>query len=168
MSYLSNLFGLTASSTFPNVVGNLDSLMKSGSPQNFTSSSAFNSSVLAPTATNQPGTILTGLNSFGRPGNGSFPIGGPAVTRGNAAFGNLGRNIAQIREPFEQDWDFFLTKDFPFAERYGVQFRADFFNVFNHANFKITNTTFGSAPFGIYDTTYGNPRILQLSLRFHF
>jgi len=163
-----NLFGLTPSSTFPNVAGNLGSLMMSGSPQNFTSTSAFNSSVLAPTATNQPGTTLTGLNSFGGPGSGSFPIGGPAVTRGNAAFGDLGRNIPQVREPFEQDWDFFVTKNFPFAERYGVQFRADFFNLFNHANFQITNTTFGTAPFGIYDTTYGNPRIVQLSLQFHF
>jgi hypothetical protein len=163
-----NLFGLTPSSTFPNVVGNLNSLMLSGSPQNFTSSGVFNSSVLAPTATNQPGTTLAGLNSFGGPGTGSFPIGGPTVTKGNAAFGNLGRNIPQVREPFEQDWDFFATKDFPFAEKYGVQFRADFFNVFNHANFKITNATFGTAPFGFYDTTYGNPRIAQVSLRFHF
>ena len=90
------------------------------------------------------------------------------MTRGNAAFGDLGRNIPQVREPFEQDWDFFVTKNFPFAERYGVQFRADFFYLFNRANFQITNTTFGTAPFGIYDTTYGNPRIVQLSLQFHF
>jgi hypothetical protein len=163
-----NLFGLTPSSTFPNVVGNLSGLMKSGSPENFTGTSVFNSSVLGRTATNQPGTTLTGLNSFGGPGNGSFPIGGAAVTSGNAAFGNLGRNVPQVRAPFEQDWDFFVTKDFPFAEKYGIQFRADFFNIFNHPNFIIDNTTFGTAAFGIYDNTVGNPRIAQLSLRFHF
>ncbi len=166
-----NLFGLIPSSTFPNVAGNLNSLMLPGSPQNFTGTSAFNSSVLTPTATNQPGTTLTGLNSFGGPGSGSFPIGGLTLAvppGGNAALGNLGRNIPQVREPFEQDWDFFVTKDFPFAERYGIQFRADVFNIFNHANFKITNNTFGTAPFGIYDSTTGNPRIAQLALRFHF
>lgn len=166
-----NLFGLTPSSTFPNVVGNLGSLMNSGSPQNFTSSSVFNSSVLAPTATNQTGTTLSGLNSFGGPGSGSFPVGGPTVSippGGNAAFGNLGRNIPQVRGPFQQDWDFFVTKDFPFAERYGIQFRADLFNIFNHPNFTITNATFGTGPFGRYDTTVGNPRIAQLALRFHF
>lgn len=166
----SNLFGLTPSSTFPNVVGNLGSLMMSGSPENFTAGTtgAFNSSVLAPTATNQPGTTLTGLNSFGGPGTASFTIGGATVTRGNAAFGNLGRNVPQVRGPFQQDWDFFVMKDFPFAEKYGIQFRADFFNIFNHPNFKIDNVTFGTAAFGIYDNTEGNPRIAQLSLRFHF
>jgi hypothetical protein len=163
-----NLFGLTPSSTFPNVVGNLGSLMMAGSPQNFTGTGAFNSSVLAPTATNQPGTTLTGLNSFGGPGSGSFTVGGAAVAKGNAAFGNLGRNVPQVRGPFQQDWDFFVTKDFPFAEKYGIQFRADLFNIFNHPNFTIDNVTFGTAAFGVYDNTVGNPRIAQLSLRFHF
>lgn len=87
---------------------------------------------------------------------------------GNAAFGNLGRNVPQVRGPFQQDWDFYVSKDFPFAEKYGVQFRADFFNLFNHPNFTIDNTTFGTGAFGIYDNTVGNPRIAQLSLRFHF
>lgn len=164
----SNLFGLTNSSTFPNVAGNLNGLMLPGSPENFTGKSAFNSSVLAPTPTNQPGTVLTGLNSFGGPGSGSFTIGGAAVASGNAALGNLGRNVPQVRGPFQQDWDFYVSKDFPFAEKYGVQFRADFFNLFNHPNFTIDNTTFGTGAFGIYDNTVGNPRIAQLSLRFHF
>lgn len=164
----SNLFGLTPSSTFPNVAGNLNNLMLSGSPENFTGTSVFNSSVLAQTTTNQPNTTLTGLNSFGGPGNGSFTIGGPTVASGNAVFGNLGRNVPQVRGPFQQDWDFFATKDFPLTEKYGLQFRADFFNIFNHPNFTIDNVTFGSRAFGIYDNTVGNPRIAQLALCFHF
>lgn len=164
----SNLFGLTPSSTFPNVIGNLANLMKPGSPQNFTGTGVFNSSVLAPTATNQPGTTLTGLNSFGGPGNGSFPVGGLTVASGNSVLGNLGRNVPQVRGPFQQDWDFFVTKDFPLTDRYGLQFRADLFNIFNHPNFTIDNVTFGSPAFGIYDNTVGNPRIAQLALRFHF
>jgi hypothetical protein len=152
----------------------LGNLMMSGSPENFTGTSVFNSSVLGPTTTNQPGTTLTGLNSFGGPGNGSFPIGGPAVTPpplgrgGNTTFGNLGRNVPQARAPFEQDWDFFVTKDFPLAEKYGIQFRADLFNIFNHPNFVIDNLSSGTPAFGVYDNTVGNPRIAQLSLRFHF
>ncbi len=163
-----NLFGLTPSSTFPNVAGNLNSLMLPGSAENFTGTSVFNKSVLSATTTNQPGTTVSGLNSFGGPGSGSFPIGGPAVAAGNAILGDLGRNVPQVRGPFQQDWDFFVTKDFPFAERYGIQFRADFFNIFNHPNFTIDNSTFGTAPFGVYDNTVGNPRIAQLALRFHF
>src|SRR5206468_1166395 len=64
-----NLFGITPSSTFPEVVGNLNALFNSGSPQNFTGTSAFNTGVLANTTSNPAGTVLTGLNTFGGPGN---------------------------------------------------------------------------------------------------
>ena len=165
----SNLFGITASTTFPEAAGDLSALMKSGSPQNFTNGSVFNTGVLANTVSNPAGTTLTGLNSFGGPGSDTFTVGGPGTgSHVGAIFGNLGRNIPTVRGPFQQQWDFFVTKTFPFKEKYAVQFRSDFFNLFNHPNFVITNASFGSAAFGIYDTTAGNPRIAQLALRFTF
>ena len=164
-----NVFGITASNTFPQVVGNVQNLMLSGSPQNFTTTSSFNSSVLANTASNPAGTVLTGLNNFGGPGTESFTIGGPGTgSHTGAIFGNLGRNVPTVRGPFQQQWDFFVTKTFPIKEKYGVQFRSDFFNLFNHPNFVITNAAFGSQAFGIFDTTAGNPRIVQLALKFTF
>lgn len=172
-----NLFGITPSSTFPQVAGNLNSLFNSGSPQNFTGTSAFNTGALANTTSNPTGTVLTGLNTLGGAGNQSFTIGGPGTgSHVGAIFGNLGRNIPQVRGPFQQQWDFFVTKRFPFKDRYTFEFRSDFFNLFNHPNFALTNTAVAFSPgsanfsnaFGKYDTTLGNPRILQLALRFQF
>jgi Carboxypeptidase regulatory-like domain/TonB dependent receptor len=157
-----NLFGSSPGSTYPNLVGSIGSLMKSGSPENFTGTSVFNSSVLAPTQPLAPGTVVSGLNVDGGPGNQSFTIG----PSGGALFGDLGRNI--VRGPFQQNWDLFLSKKFSFTEKYSLTFRTEAFNVFNHPNFVITNTSFGTPSFGIYSATVGNPRVLQLALKFDF
>jgi len=168
-----NLFGISPGNTFPQVVGNLNTLFNSGSPGSFTTTSAFNNQgngVLSTTSANAAGTTVSGLNTFGGPGNQSFTIGGPGTGpfTNNSLFGNLGRNIPQVRGPFQQQWDFFVTKSFPFRERYSFQFRSDFFNVFNHANFALSNVAFGSPVFGVYDTNVGNPRIIQLALKLQF
>jgi hypothetical protein len=47
-------------------------------------------------------------------------------------FGDAGRNI--IRGPGFQNWDFSIFKDFSVSERYRFEFRAEFFNVWNHVN----------------------------------
>jgi len=47
--------------------------------------------------------------------------------------GDAGRN--SLRAPGFFQWDFSLAKDFQATERVKVQFRADFFNIFNHPNF---------------------------------
>jgi carboxypeptidase family protein/TonB-dependent receptor-like protein len=157
-----NLFGANPGATYPNLVGSLSALMKSGRPENFTSTGVFNSSVLAATPALAAGTVVSGLNIFGGPGNQSFTIG----PSGGGLFGNLGRNI--VRGPFEQNWDMYLSKRFPITEKYSLTFRSEFFNVFNHPNFVITNSSFGTPTFGIYSSTVGNPRILQLALKFDF
>lgn len=157
-----NLFGVNPGTTFPNLVGKLSGLVLSGSPEKFTNTSVFNSSVLAAPSMLAPGTVVTGLNVDGGPGNQSFTIG----PGGGALFGDLGRNILQ--NPFEQDWDMYISKKFPVTERTFFTFRAEAFNIFNHPNFIITNTTFGVPGFGEYASTIGNPRILQLALKFDF
>jgi Carboxypeptidase regulatory-like domain/TonB dependent receptor len=48
------------------------------------------------------------------------------------AFGDAGRNI--IRGPGFQNWDLSIFKTFPVNERYSFEFRAEFFNVWNHFN----------------------------------
>jgi hypothetical protein len=47
-------------------------------------------------------------------------------------FGNAGRNI--IRGPGFQNWDLSIFKNFPVGERYRFEFRAEFFNIWNHVN----------------------------------
>jgi hypothetical protein len=159
-----NLFGVPTGSTFPNLVGGtVNDLMLSGRPENFTGSTGvINSNFLAATPTLAGGTVVSGLNTFGGPGNQSFTIG----PSGGSLFGDLGRNV--IHGPFQQNWDMYLSKKFAFTEKYSLTFRAEAFNVFNHPNFVITNTAFGAPGFGVYASTVGNPRILQLALKFDF
>jgi Carboxypeptidase regulatory-like domain len=156
------LFGVLPGSTYPNLVGNLGDLVKSGRPENFTSTSVFNSGVLAATQSLAPGSVVSGLNTLGGPGNQSFTIG----PSGGALFGDLGRNI--IRGPFQQNWDMYLSKKFFLTEKYSLTFRSEFFNVFNHPNFVNAGTAFGTPSFGIFSSTVGNPRVLQLALKFDF
>ncbi|HMD39534.1 MAG TPA: TonB-dependent receptor [Candidatus Acidoferrum sp.] len=156
------LFGVLAGNTYPNLAGSLNNLVLSGRPENFTGTSIFNSSVLAATQSLAPGSTVSGLNIFGGPGNQSFTIG----QSGGALFGDLGRNI--YRGPFEQDWDLYLSKKIPITEKYSLTFRSEFFNVFNHPNFANPNTEFGTPAFGQFFSTVGNPRIIQLALKFDF
>lgn len=83
-------------------------------------------------------------------------------------FGDLGRNI--YRGPREQNWDFSLIKTFKIRERNEVRFTADFFNIWNHANFAnpaFTDVEVGSAFGKIFNST-GTPRLIQFSLRWAF
>ena len=50
-------------------------------------------------------------------------------------------------------------------EHMALQFRAEFFNVFNHTQFNNPNGNFNSSQFGLV-TSAQNPRIGQLSLKF--
>jgi hypothetical protein len=96
------------------------------------------------------------------------------------AFGNLGRNV--FRGPAQQNWDFSLIKNVKLTERQSLRFTADFFNIWNHANFAnptvndvesiphdpITGAALTSGPFGKITSTVGTPRLIQFSLRYAF
>lgn len=83
-------------------------------------------------------------------------------------FGNLGRNI--YRGPRQQNWDFSLIKHFKITERQDLRFTADFFNIWNHANFSNPVATDVEIPgnFGQIVSTKGVPRLIQFSLRYAF
>jgi hypothetical protein len=84
------------------------------------------------------------------------------------AFGNLRRNI--YRGPFQQNWDFSLIKNFRITERQTLRFTADFFNIWNHANFgnPAQADVENAATFGKIISTVGTPRLIQFSLRWAF
>ena len=50
----------------------------------------------------------------------------------------------------------------------GVQFRAEFFNLFNHPQFADPDNNFSSATFGVIGSTSVNPRVGQLALKLSF
>jgi hypothetical protein len=95
------------------------------------------------------------------------------------SFGTLGRGV--IRNPGYKNVDMSLTKNWPFGERYNVQFRSEFFNVFNHPNFSGLNTSLsfdGTAGDGTFGTvgngnfgrlnTASAAREIQFGLKFQF
>jgi hypothetical protein len=92
------------------------------------------------------------------------PTGAACTTR----FGTLHRNI--YRGPFQQNWDFSLIKHFRFGERQDLRFTADFFNLWNHANFASPTSADveNAGAFGKINSTVGTPRLIQLSLRYAF
>ena len=79
--------------------------------------------------------------------------------------GNANRRF--FHGPGLNNWDFGLLKDTKITESMSVQFRAEFSNLFNHAQFGLPTGTFGSATFG--DVTGANdPRIGQFALKLLF
>jgi hypothetical protein len=109
-----------------------------------------------------PGDPLSIINPL------AFKI--PAV----GTFGNLKRG--DVRGPGISNIDFSVAKNWKVKERYGIQFRTEMFNVFNHTNFRahnlsqqpggienvLTNGGFGKA------TSTRGPREIQFGFKFTF
>jgi hypothetical protein len=90
----------------------------------------------------------------------------PAIA---TSFGNAGVGI--LRGPSEVNFDFSLFKNFPLhklRDSANLQFRSEFFNIFNHPLFQDPDTNLNDATFGQITNTYGNPRIVQLALKLSF
>jgi hypothetical protein len=60
-----------------------------------------------------------------------------------------------------------LYKDFPIRESIKLEFRAEYFNVFNHTNPNGPNVTAGNSAFGQISGSK-DPRIGQMSLKLSF
>jgi hypothetical protein len=81
-------------------------------------------------------------------------------------FGNAGRN--SVRGLGFQQLDLGVHKSFALpVENMRLQFRAEFFNLFNHTNFTAPNTDRSSTAFGTIRGTYA-PRQAQFALKLLF
>ncbi len=80
-------------------------------------------------------------------------------------FGNAGRNI--LIGPGTFNVDFSAQKMIPLSERWKLQYRAEFFNLFNHTLLNNPGTTVTTSRFGRI-TSARNPRILQMALKLYF
>jgi len=111
---------------------------------------------------------------FGRGDNNasffSIPInvvGGTGPNHGR--FGTLGRNT--FRGPAYYDFDISLVKDTPIGRRksgselVNVQFRSEFFNIFNVVNMGLPSNTIQGSGFGLINRTAGSSRQIQFSLK---
>jgi hypothetical protein len=83
-------------------------------------------------------------------------------------FGDTGRNI--LRGPNERDVDFSVLRRFPvkWVEGSAIEFRAEFFNLFNFVNFASPVTDIASGNFGVITATSTSPRIVQFALKYNF
>ena len=100
----------------------------------------------------------------------SIPIhvaGGTGPNQGR--FGAVGRN--SFRGPAFFDFDFAMIKDTPFgerksgAERVDLQFRAEFFNLFNIVDMGLPANVMAGSGFGVISKTAGNSRQIQFSMK---
>jgi hypothetical protein len=96
--------------------------------------------------------------------------------------GDLGRNALRAFGAWQIDSA--LHRQFNLTEKLNLQFRAEFFNIFNHPNFAPFNTSIGSPVFGISTSTlanglsangglsslyqFGGPRSIQFALKLNF
>jgi hypothetical protein len=78
------------------------------------------------------------------------------------SFGNAGRNI--LNGPGLTDASLSLIKDSRIGEGLRLQFRAEFFNAFNHVNFDLPDSFLGSPSFGRIASAQ-NPRRIQFGLK---
>ena len=73
----------------------------------------------------------------------------------------------QLRAPGAWNLDYSLFKNLQLTEQKRLQFRSEFFNVFNHANLSAPGVTFNSPSFGVISGA-SDPRILQFALKLIF
>jgi carboxypeptidase family protein len=94
-----------------------------------------------------PGAATAALNRFGCYAQGNSVMIPPAL----GTFGNMGRNT--FPDSGFRNVDFSLAKNWHFGEHFRAQFRAEFFNIFNHPNF--ANPYGGQNGFGLNDPSAG-------------
>jgi Carboxypeptidase regulatory-like domain/TonB dependent receptor/TonB-dependent Receptor Plug Domain len=144
--------------------------------------------------TGQPFSVLTGKGLSGtglgndRPDLVGDPNAGPHTVQKwfntsafadnlPLTFGDAGRNI--VVAPGYRDFDFSLLKNTKIGENMNVQFRTEFFNIFNHPSFAIPSNISAAANFGALFQTpdaaqnnvglgSGGPRLVQFGLKLSF
>ncbi|HWR34362.1 MAG TPA: carboxypeptidase regulatory-like domain-containing protein [Clostridia bacterium] len=90
----------------------------------------------------------------------------PAAFTGRTGFiANMPRNLIQM--PAGQTWNLSTMKRTNITERVKLQFRAECFNLFNHATFRTVQTNFSSSNFGQVTET-DEPRVFQFGLKLLF
>jgi hypothetical protein len=80
-------------------------------------------------------------------------------------FGNCGTGI--IPGPGENTWNWALYKTFKPSESVHIEFRSEFFNIWNHPNFSGVSTNLGAGDFGQV-TSALDPRQIEFALKLNF
>jgi hypothetical protein len=104
----------------------------------------------------QAGSAAAGCGSAGSPFSGA-----------GTGFGNS--KIGSILGPGQWNWDLSILKDTRITEGTNLQFRAEFYNIWNHTQFAPpSGNDVNAALFGVVNSTSVTPRVVQFALKFMF
>jgi outer membrane receptor protein involved in Fe transport len=83
-------------------------------------------------------------------------------------WGQLGRNV--IRGPKQIDTDLSIIKSIPVTESQRLEFRTEFFNLFNNVNWAnpVSVISPSGSTFGQIASTTTGPRVIQFALKYNF
>ena len=164
-----NSAGAYASKLFTNWQASVIGAFQTGLP--FSPQLGFN-------PTNDGNTRNPGRPSFNPAFTGDVILGGPNkyydpnafIVPPNGTYGNAGRDV--LEGPGLANVDLSLLKRIPIRERLNLQFRAEFFNILNRANFNTPNpivftaATGGPSPTaGLITSTATTSRQIQFGLK---
>jgi outer membrane receptor protein involved in Fe transport len=84
--------------------------------------------------------------------------------------GNEARVDSKLTGPGIANWDFTAQKTTAITEKTNIQFRVEFFNIFNRRQFSNPgmNISSGTSSFGVITTQQNQPRQIQAAMRFAF
>ena len=133
----------------------------------------FNKAAFVPPPAMSPaGTVYYSTSSSS--GQAQCAAANPGITCGTL-YGNSGSGI--IEGPGQFNFDISILKTTYLRENHMLQFRAEFFNAFNHPQFTNPNygqgaiyalPNFAAGNFGQITSTSVNPRVIQLALKYTF
>jgi len=112
-----------------------------------------------------------GPGYFNRAAFTTIPVIGGNGTPGTGGAGWGDSGIAPILGPGQFNFDVSVSKVTPLrgiSESSQLQFRAEFFNMFNHAQFNNPAANFAVPNFGQITSASVNPRLIQLALKYIF
>jgi len=98
----------------------------------------------------------------------------PVDTSSEVRFGNMPRNISDVRMDGMNNWDFSISKRNDITKDAYLQFTVEFFNAFNHVRFGAPDNNVGVLPavrnanFGVVSSQANSPRAIQFGLRLVF
>jgi len=112
---------------------------------------------------NPGGTFADACGASPNPfiGDPGYPFVGAGTGWGNSAVGS-------IMGPGQNNWDLSIIKHTKITEGLTTEFRAEFYNVWNHAQFNPPVNNVGDATFGQVQNSSVPPRIVQFALKLLF
>jgi hypothetical protein len=89
-----------------------------------------------------------------------------AIFSSGPQFGTLGRNV--VTAPSQKRFDLSVFKITRLTETTSLEFRSEFYNITNTANFRNPERNFSDGDFGEITETRGGPRLVQFALKLRF